>query len=169
MILSDNEMKKRNVGQLQIGFGMIFSIIIIIFTIAVAFYVISYFIKLGRCTDVSLFYSDLEERIDKAWASPITKDVYIGKLPNGIESVCFGNLTSVPEGNKVEYESLKKYRNQNANVFLYPLTKSCSNSVPYFYIQHAETEEFFCVKVISNKAKISIMKDSGDVLVKIVR
>mgnify|MGYP001609437529 CR=1 FL=1 len=42
-------MKKINKrGQIELSFGMIFSIIIIIALVATAFYAISYFFKLGK-------------------------------------------------------------------------------------------------------------------------
>jgi hypothetical protein len=154
-------------GQIQISFGMIFSIIMIIATIAISFYVITYFIKIGRCSEISLFYDDLNKRVDKAWASPITREVYTSNLPSGIESVCFGSLLTVPVNYGKEYDVLKKYRNQKANVFLYPLTKSCSNSAPFYYIKNAEIDGFFCIEVISGKVSINIKKDSTDALVKI--
>ena len=61
-------MEKR--GQIQISFGMIFSIIIIIAIVAVSIYVITIFLDFNKCGKVVLFYEDLEEEIQKAWESP---------------------------------------------------------------------------------------------------
>ena len=60
-------MNKR--GQIDISFGMIFSIILIIAVVGVAFYVINNFIELKKCTEIGLFYDDLKKYIDEAWQS----------------------------------------------------------------------------------------------------
>ena len=63
-------------GQIDISFGMIFSIIIIIATVAIGFYVITYFLNLSSCTKVGLFWNSLNEEVDKAWNSDIAQTVY---------------------------------------------------------------------------------------------
>ena len=54
-------MKKR--GQLQISFGMIFSIILIIAFVALAVYVIMIFLDTGKCANTGLFKNDLQQEI----------------------------------------------------------------------------------------------------------
>ena len=61
MLFTIKIMNKKSLrGQIQLSFGMIFSIIIIIATIAVAFYVISTFMDTSRCIDVENFYTRVE-------------------------------------------------------------------------------------------------------------
>ena len=83
-------------GQIDISFGMIFSIIIIIATVAIGFYVITYFLNLSSCTKVGLFWNSLNEEVDKAWNSDIAQTVYTKDVPSGITHVCFGNFTQMP-------------------------------------------------------------------------
>ena len=157
-------MQKR--GQIQLSFGMIFSIIIIIVTIAIAVYVIVYFVNLGKCTNVALFYDEFENRIDESWNSQITSGTYEGKVSSGVEQVCFGLLQgSVDDKSKEAFEVLRRYRNEEANVFLYPIKHLCRNSVPYRNIEHMKTENFFCVDVKDGKVTIKISKETGDSLV----
>src|SRR3989338_2426588 len=54
---------------LELSFSMIFSIIVIIAIVAVAFYMISYLLKLKNCTELGLFGRDLQDTIDRAWNS----------------------------------------------------------------------------------------------------
>lgn len=159
--------KRDKKAQLELSFGMIFSIIIIISTIAIAFYVITYFINLGRCTDLSLFYKSFDDRVETAWNSPITKDTFTGKVPSDIEEICFGSLTEIPSAYRTEYDILVKYRSAKANLFTYPLTKSCSNSVPFYNIKHGTSNEFFCVPAKDGNVRFTISKETSDALVQI--
>lgn len=158
-------MNKR--GQIEMSFGMIFSIIIIIGVIATAFYVISYFLRLGNCTEISLFYQDFQKATDKTWASTISQDVFTGKIPSGIDKVCVGDLNANSSGYSQEREFLKKYRNQNANVFLYPGVKSCNSNLVIYKLNHAKIEGFFCKEVESGKVSFTISKNSNEVLANI--
>lgn len=159
-------MNKR--GQMQISFGMIFSIIIIIATIAIGAYAISSFVRTSKCADVSLFYDSLKKRVDAAWKSPITSDTLTGKLPSGIESVCFGNLSqNIGNTYKEQYDALWKYKSREANVFLYPLANACSNSAPYYKLEHVSIQGFFCIDVKSGSIKVTLKKDETDALVKL--
>ena len=153
-------------GQFQISFGVIFSIIIVIFTLAIAFYVISYFLNTQKCTNLGLFYKDIEERVDKAWYSPATSESFKGSVPSSVDFVCFGNLSqSYNPAYKTQYEELKKYRNYPVNVFTYPIEAGCG-SVPGFYnLKHARMNEFFCAPAKSGKISVNIKKDVSDALV----
>jgi hypothetical protein len=152
----------------QFSFAMIFSIILIIAIVAFSFYVISYFLGLGEATDIALFYQDFQDEINRAWNSEITRDVFTGNLPSGIESVCFGNLTQ--SGSGKEYEDLRRYRRQNANTFLYPPGKAQDQA--FAIIEHLDfsgLQGFSCFPVEERKVKIRIEKGSFDKFVKISR
>lgn len=155
-----------NKGQIQLSFGMIFSIIIIIVTVAVGFYVIKYFVELSNCTDTSLFYNDLKEKINRAWSSPITREVWTGNLPGKVESVCFGNL-SLPGDSmyQEEYNALRIFRTENAGLYIYPLTNQCGKSVPFYKLEHVKDSRFFCIPAEDGKIRIMISKNSTDALV----
>lgn len=155
-------------GQLQLSFGMIFSIIIIIATVAIALYVIIHFINLSKCTQISMFYSGLKEDVDKAWASPVSSEIYTGSLPSGIDYVCFGNL-SLPHArvNQEIFDDIQLHGKRDANVFLYPLNMGCSNAFPSYTLKHMSTNEFFCVPVRDGEMKVKLTKDVTDSSVKI--
>ena len=154
-------------GDISLSFGFIFSIILIAAIVGIAFYAISYFVDLGNCTEISLFYNDFQNSVDDAWASEITKDVFVGTLPSGIESVCIGD---VEQGiDTEEYRELSRYGRFEANVFLYPPKKACDEA--YKKIEHINIEElgFECFQVRDGKVSIGLEKGSFDSLVRITR
>jgi hypothetical protein len=154
-------------GQIQLSFGMIFSIIIIIATVAVAFYVITYFLDLSACTKNGAFWDSLNKEINKAWNSDITREPYTGALPSGITKVCFGNFTQMPyELDKAVFTELERYERSGRNAYLYPPGKACEG-LEFYNLQHATTERFFCVPVKSGKMTVQITKTSFDALVKL--
>ena len=158
--------KRGKKGIIGMSFGMMFSIFLIIAIIAIAFYTINYFLDLQRCTEVSLFYQDFQDKVDTAWSSEITKREFTGSLPGGIKSVCFGNLNQSGAGE--EYEELRKYRVFEANMFLYPIRKTCD--LAYINIQHIDLTElqgWHCFPVEGGKVETQLEKGSFDALVKI--
>ena len=56
-------------GQLEISFGMIFSIILIIIFIAAGFYAITKLLALQRTIQIESFLKDFQDDVDKMWAS----------------------------------------------------------------------------------------------------
>jgi hypothetical protein len=154
--------KPKKEGQIDISFGFIFGIIIIIATLAIAFYVISHFMRLSRCSDTGLFYSDLQSEIDKAWASSMTQKTFTGKLPGNINSICFGNLTlgNPVNTSRTQYESLLRFKGLGKNVFLYPFTNACNTQLANSLAEHVQIPRFFCVPVEDGKVTITLSKNS---------
>ncbi len=161
-------MKKR--GAIEISFGMIFSIIIIAFLISVAVYIIYTFMGLGKCTEIGLFYQELQKSVDKAWSSDKTQKPFEIKVTKGIEKVCFGNLSlsSSSESKKIQDELKKEVVNaKNSNVFLYPTKKACDSQAVHYKISRSITDNFFCVDINSGKSQVILSKEITDSLVKI--
>lgn len=158
-------MKIKKRGELSLSFSFIFSIILIVAIIGIAIYTINYFLDLGRCTDISLFYNDFQREIDSAWSSEITRDTFTGKLPGNIESFCVGNLNNALD--EPEYNELKRYSSIDANAFIYPPKNACEQ--PFKKIQHIDTGEigFECFQVNNGRVEIGLEKGSFDSLVKV--
>jgi hypothetical protein len=72
-----------------------------------------------------------------------------------------------PRSQDVErFNELKKtYRLSNSNSFMYPTQKGCS-SLGDHNINHANIPEFFCIKQIGGKVKVSLEKGAFDNSVK---
>ncbi len=160
--------KKRVKGQIDLSFGVIFSIILIVAIIGVAFYAITYFLNIKKCSDIAFFYKDLEGEINRAYGSQLYQDVFEGGLPSGIDSVCFGNLSSsLARQYGKEYEFLKRYKDINANLFLYPNKNACDSNLAYTNLEHVKMSEnvFFCSSVKNGKVQIKIDKSNFDSLI----
>ena len=163
--------KEKKRGQIEISFGFIISIIIIIAIIATAFFTIRYFLGLNECSKTGFFLEDLEEEVVKAYRSSIYQDTFTGTLPSGIEEVCFGNLTqSYVPGYGDEQARLKDdlFRDEWGNkVFLLPLENSCDGDLNSKRLKESRVERFFCVQVEDNEISVRIEKNSRDNLVMI--
>lgn len=151
---------------LQLSFGIIFSVIIIISIISVSFYAIGKFLGVKKCTEQALFYEDLQKRVDRAWNSEIVKDVFTGRVSNGIDKVCFGDLSQ--QGDGLEYDALRSYRAAEGNVFMYPPAKACEGFVTQ-NIKHLgfDFTSIRCFDVENGRVTIPIEKDSTDALVRV--
>lgn len=163
-------MQKR--GQFEISFSMIFSIIIIIAIVGVGFYVLTKFLGTTKCTEIGLFYDDLKDYINEAWSSTIHEDIFIAKLPSGIDSVCFGNFTQNPESQyRREYNELSKFfiNAKDRNLFLYPIQKACDSALAGIKLEHIKTNSFFCIRAENNKIEIKTSKGRFDPLVTLKR
>ncbi|PXY71525.1 hypothetical protein CXX78_00570 [Candidatus Parvarchaeota archaeon] len=159
-------MEKR--GSVQLSFGMIFSIIIIIVTVSIAFYVIAYFLDLRKCTEIGLFYKDFQDKIDDIWKSEFASEEFVGRLPSGIDGVCLGNLV---DGERTpEYDQIEKYTrlpNDN-NFFFYPPEKTCDISEAKLNHVNFEDPYWKCFPVENGKVKIKLEKETFDPLVRII-
>jgi len=78
-------------AQMQISFGMIFSVILIILFIAFAVYGISKFLGVSRLAQVESFKSDFQGDINKIWGGSGSSALVEYSIPNKIKQVCFVN------------------------------------------------------------------------------
>lgn len=90
-------------GALEISFGMIFSIILIIVFLSFAFYGIKKLISVQETAMVYQFKEDLQNDINKIWNGPQGQQPVKYKLPNKIEGICIENYESqnfyfIPKG-----------------------------------------------------------------------
>ena len=153
-----------------ISYGVIFSIILIIVIIGVAFYAISNFLSINECSETGFFYDDLQKEIDKAWTSDQYRDSFKGGLPFGIEKVCLGNLTQTCGSDcAIRNEFASIYSSSgSANIFLYPPEKACENRLFSNVLSHVNISEFFCIDADNDKVEIKLEKMSSDVLVRVI-
>ncbi len=166
-------MNKR--GAIELSFGMIFSIIIMIAIIGVAVYAITTFLNIGKVSQISLFHQRFQETVDEVWSSSITNKVVAFSIPASVKLVCFGNLagTSYNPQYEDEFKELKRYSSgfeqQNTNRFLYPPGKS--GELAYKKVDKVDLtgliNGFDCFEVNDAKVKIRLQKDEFDSSVKV--
>ena len=157
-------------GQIKLSFGMIFSIILIIFFIAFAFFAIQKFLGLGDTINVGKFADDFQSNVDKLWKGSQGSQELEYSLPKKIKWVCFVNLLESKEGPYIDfYEEFGKYVSDK-NLFFYPVGSVELNGLKIEHIDFekiTEKENPFCVENINGKVKIGIEKDFGDALVSV--
>lgn len=155
-------------GQIEMSFGMIFAIFLIVATVAVAIYAITYFVNSGKCVELGLYYQDVKEEVNKAWASEITQKTISGTLPSKIEKVCFGSLESDYSGFEKEHDNIERLsRRSTNNAFVYPAEKACGKESASANLEHVKIDSFFCVDNGDEGAKIKLSKSTSDSLVNV--
>jgi len=160
-------------GQLNLSFSMIFTILIIIVTIAVASYVIVKFLNVNKCQEIGTFYSDLEKEATKALSAGVYSDTFTIKMNsfNGkIKAICFGNLTQTALSKSDDI--IKRELNEEAidprdNIFIYPTSEACDAKFVSKKIGYIETDGFFCVALSkgTSQFRMSITEDDNRVKV----
>lgn len=155
-------MKKR--GAIEISFGMIFSIILIIAFISVAVYAIYIFLGIKKCADTGMFKQELETEIERAWNSEETSVNFSSAVPRKIEKVCFVGLNAGEKGRyKEQYKELKKLGLRNLNMFFSPIKNACERQKG-FNLAHLDIEKItekdnpYCIE---NTGEISIRIEKG--------
>jgi hypothetical protein len=149
-------------GQLNISFGAIFSIIIIVAILAVAGYVIYKFVKGADSVNCGRFYTDLNDKVETAYSSDGEASYpFSYNVPSKTQKVCFGllSLPLIDEKDRTVYDFLKRSINTD-NFFIYPQS-ACGDSKYRYTIKNANTNEFFCLTPTNGKVTVKITKEIG--------
>lgn len=145
---------------MQLSFGMIFSILIIIVTVAVAFYVIKEFFLTSSCVEIKAFHSDLQLEIDTAWRSAAAQMQYKQALPSSVKSVCFGDpRTWDAKAHRLETEAFASSRGTEKNFFIYPV--QCGRATSVRQLSHVAIQKGFCVPAAKNEVRLTLSKASS--------
>jgi len=168
-------MKKR--AQLELSFGMIFSILLIIIFFIFAFWAIKKFLSFGDFTEVARFKDSLQENVDKIWRGQQGEwnppSGYI--LPKKIKYVCFIDFSVESRGtNKEFYEKLQQLNfGGDENMVFYPVGSAeglDSTKINHIDLEKiSENENPYCIQNVDGKIKLTISKNYGETLVKITR
>lgn len=132
-------------GFLEISFGMIFSIILIIVFLAFAFFGIKKLLDVQETATIAKFKSDLQNDVDKMWTGPLGSVDKTYKLPRKIDGVCF------------EEDALE-------NLYFLPAGKLKGD-----LIEHSVIPEKFCLQNSDGEFEIVLKKDFGETLVSILK
>ncbi len=154
-------------AQVKLSFGMIFSIILIIFFIAFAFFAIQKFLGLKDTILVGKFADDIQSDVNKLWEGEQGSQESEYALPKKIEYVCFANLLEPEQGayeNEDFYEEFGKYFTDE-NLFFYPVNSIELNGLKIEHIDIGDNNPI-CFKN-DGKIKIFLKKDFDEVLVSV--
>ena len=166
---------QKNRGQLNLSFGMIFSIIMIVLFISVAFYAIQKFLGLQSSTQVAKFASDLQNDIDKIWKSSQSSEKIDYFLPSKIRQICFLDESSSGRGaNSNYFAELQRISSTGTeNLFFYPINAlEGLDSLELRNINIAETtssENPLCIGAANGRVSVRIKKDFSESQVTIAR
>lgn len=157
-------------GQLDISFGMIFSIMLIIAFIGLAIYVIVMFLGVKKCTEAGFFGKELQDEVDRAWNSDETSATLSFSLPSEIEKVCFINFSLSSKGkDKNLYEELRVYRSNKLNLYYVPTKKACDNKgieVKHINLNKIlELNNPYCIDNKNGKVEMNIEGKYGNLVI----
>ncbi len=167
---------KRGRGQLDLSFGMIFSIFLIIVFLAFAFYVIKSFLTINEGAQVGSFVNDLQNDVDKAWKGFQSSELVTYDVPNAVEKVCVVNLAGKGIGSNANlFDELYRFSSDPSdNLFFYPFGDLQIKEAKLKNINLASitsNENPYCFSATNGKVSIKIVKDrnSQDNLVNLER
>ena len=150
---------KNKKGAMELSFGMIFSIILIIIFIAFAIYGIGKFLNLQKNIQTKTFVNNLNFDIDKLWKANSGSQPVTYSLPRDVEEVCFSEDEFGPAGVSSGVKDInielktKKGFGGNYNIIHAEFSKEGKGSN--------------CVPVENGKINLQLEKDYGEDLVTI--
>jgi len=144
--------KRRRKGAIELSFGMIFSIILIIAFIAFGFYAITKFLEMQKTIQIESFFSDFQNDVDSMWKSSYGAPQSLSySLPNKITAICFKND---------EFQNLELISNE--------ITKG--EMIEYLDIEKTTRDGSpFCIQNVKGKVTIKLVKEFGETLVTVER
>ncbi len=144
--------RKNRKGAIELSFGMIFSIILIIAFLGAGFYAIKKFIGMQDTIKIESFFSDFQNDVDDMWKSPYgNQSLTYDSIPNEVKAVCFRND---------EFENLEL---------------SSDSLVDGKMIQHLDIAKTtkdanpLCIANLKGKVTIRLVKEFGETLVTVER
>ena len=143
-----NFKNKNRKGQMEISFGMMFSVILVIFFLAFGFYAITRFIEMQQSVQVENFLDNFQDDVNTMWKSLQGSQARVYVLPTKISSICFTNKENIIN---LEFVS--------------------DEIIPGEFIEHLNIEKItadenpFCIENLNGKINLVISKEYGETLV----
>ena len=162
-------------AQINLSFGMLFSIILIIVFISFAFYAISKFLDIQKAAKTGQFIFALESDVSQMWKSSQGSQTLEYSLPTSIGYVCFADFASAanPSSSEGIYDDLRLVHFTDENMFFYPVGsagaidgKKISN-VNVFEITSRENP--YCITNTDGKIKLTLKKALDGALVTVTK
>jgi hypothetical protein len=160
-------------AQMQLSFGMIFSIILIILFVSFAFYAIMKLLDYQNSIKVAKFIENFEKDIDRIWKSGGSQQrSYV--LPSKIEKICFIDyLESKNEeaSDSGVWKELENFFYEKENLFFYPANSA--KEIKARVVRNIDLGKItseknpFCIKNIDGKVSMTIKMSPEESLVTI--
>jgi hypothetical protein len=172
-LLATSSMLGQSKGQMQLSFGMIFSIILIIVFLGFAFYAIKTFIGFSDSAKAGKFFDSFQSDIDRVWKSSFSSEQQEYFVPSYVNFICLIDFSSDAKGvNSALYPELKKANYGSENAVFYPVKFNNFESKELNHMDTGETtldENPLCIETNSGKVIVGLNKDSGKALVTITK
>jgi hypothetical protein len=163
-------------AQINISFGMIFSIILIIVFIVFAFYAIGKFLDIQKSAKTGQFIKSLKSDVSQMWRSSSGSQAVEYSITSSIDYVCFADFSGSAgkKGAKQDfYDSLKMVYFENENLFFYPVGSAGgldAAKIENINLQDmTKKENPYCAENLNGKVNLTIKKGFDEVLVTITR
>jgi hypothetical protein len=168
--------KKSKAGQMNLSFGMIFTIILIIVFIAFAFYAIGKFLNIQKAAKTAQFIDAFETDVNRMWKSSQGSQQINYSVPSSVDYLCFTDFSS-GSGKRGEnskfYDELRRVYFDKNNMFFYPVGSAGgidAVKIENIYLSEITSKENpYCIKSINDKIKLTLKKNVDESLVKIIR
>ena len=167
-------------GAMELSFGMIFSVILIVIFLALAFYAIKKVLDTQNFIRINTAIDHLQEQIDDMhensggnYESPSE-----ATFPSSIKNVCFidyncGSTSSRGclrgRGSSEIYSAMEDYFNDDENIFFYP--EKSSEGIDSMHIENINLEEItkttnpYCIDTVDGKLKVTLKRIEGSSLI----
>ena len=152
---------------MQLSFGMIFSIILIVAFLVFAIFAITKFIGMGEDVKLLDFKTGLQEDVDKMWKGGQGSQELEYFLPNKIKEVCIVDFDSRFSSEK--YSDFQRVYYGEENLAFYPV--GSADGLDSTKIKNLDVEKITlernpkCFVVENGKVKIILSKKFEDTLV----
>ncbi len=160
-------------GQMQLPFGMIFSIILVVVFIIFAFYAIKTFLAFQDSAKAGRFFDQIQGDIDRVWRGSGSSEQQEYVVQSGADFVCFIDFSSDAKGeNSIFYSELKRTDYGSENLAFYPVKFTGFESKEINHINLEETtaeENPFCIETGNGRVSLVLKKDFGEALVTVER
>lgn len=157
-------------GQVELSFGMIFSIFLIIVFIAFAIYAIGKFLDIQKSAKTGQLAQNFQADIDKMWKSSSGSQEVEYSLANSVSLACFQDFELEKKGPWADiYDNLRLAHSENENFLFYPV--GSSGSVTGVEIKNINlysitmNENPYCIENSDGTLKLIIKKEAGEALV----
>lgn len=164
--------KKAQGGVFGMSFSMIFSIILIVFFIIVAFIAINFFMKTQRCSQIKLTLDEFNNDINQAFNSESSVVPENYSVPATIEYFCFVNLSAnVFNANNIDQEIWDYIHNSETvndlknNLYIYSPDKTqCLKWAKIKRLSFSEKNPN-CIKVVNGKLSLTLERKYTESLI----
>ena len=162
------ELNKKT-GQMELSFGMIFSIILIVVFLVFAFYAIKTFLVFQDNAKAGRFYDQIQGDIDRVWKSSQSSEQQEYVVPSSADFVCFTDFSSDAKGgDNAFYSDLERTNYNSENLAFYPVKFTGFESKEINHMNIGKTTDEnnpLCIKTSNGKVVLMLKKDFGEALV----